>query len=107
MAVFDVTEYAYLATDAKGNIIPVGLEPEIATQQIAIGVGSAAIPNVFNPNTRFLRVHTDAPARFVVGAGTPTAADTNKRLGANGTEYFGVDPVLVAAGARLACITTT
>lgn len=100
MAQLDVTEYAYTATDARGQPIAAGQEPALANNPVAIGAGSVQSA-AFSSGTKLIRVHADAACRVEVGA-NPTAGATSKRIAANGTEYFGVNP-----GDKLAVITTT
>lgn len=82
-----------------GNVVAVH-EPSQAEQTVAITAGSVQSA-AFNPNTFFVRVHTDAICSIKFGA-NPTAAATTKRLSANQTEYFIVSP-----GHKLAVITNT
>ena len=100
----DITEYANLALDARGNVIPAGQEPSTTNQQLAIG-GTSTPSLDFGGTTRFVRLHTDAACRveFAKNPGTnPTASAASMRLPAGATEFFGVMP-----GYRLAVITTT
>lgn len=88
MAVAYISEY----TDTPvyiGQAIPVGQEPTLADQTVAIG--AEAKSSAFNANTTFIRIHVDAICSIKFGA-APTATTSNKRLAANQTEYFGVRP---------------
>lgn len=100
MAVCYISEYpsgGFLGSfGVSGNV----QEPEITTQTVAIGVGSAQSA-AFNQNTRYIRVHTDAICSILIGS-NPTALVTSKRLAANQTEYFTVSP-----GHKLAVIANT
>lgn len=104
MAICDITEYEELAIDAKGQVIPIGLEPATANNPVAIGVATQSA--IFNARTKFIRVGADAPCRVEIGI-DPTAVDNvSKRIGAGGVEYFGVatrDGTLL----RASVITTT
>lgn len=91
----DITEYDSLAIDSRGNPIPVGQEPALAVQQLAVGAGSVASAS-FNDRTTFVRLHTDVACRVEFRATgpnvDPTAAATSMRLPAGATEFFGVRP---------------
>lgn len=100
MAVFDISEYSSLARDATGAIMPVGQEPAIKKQQVAIAAGSEQSLE-FGPNSRLARFHSDVPCRWEVGP-NPTATPASPRMAAGQTEYFGVRP-----GDRVAVISTT
>ena len=87
MADVFISEYFQLARDGLGAVIPVGQEPAIAEQVVAIG--SETDSSAFNERTRFIRVHAEAACCVLFGA-APTAAVTKKRMAAGATEYFGV-----------------
>lgn len=73
-------------------------EPAFVEQNVAISASStqSAIFSVF---TRLVRVHVDSVCSVLFGP-NPTAVTTAKRLAANQTEYFFVQP-----GHRMAVIT--
>ena len=100
MAILDVTEYASLSLDAQGRQVLVGKEPSRVNQQVAIGGGSTQ-SSAFSDTTRFVRLHADAACRIAIGQ-NPTASGASMRMGANQTEYLGVNP-----GDKIAAITTT
>jgi hypothetical protein len=105
MAVLYISEYKYIASvdtelGVRDNPTPVAQEPAVAEQHVAIGAGSVQSA-AFGPNTHMIRVHTDAICSIAIGA-NPTAVATAKRLAANQTEYFGVQP-----GHLIAVITNT
>lgn len=100
MAVLFITEYDKLAWDGIGNVVPAGREPALAEQNVAIGAGSVQSA-AFSAKTTLIRVHTDAVCSIAIGA-NPTAVATAKRMAANATEFFGVEP-----GHRIAVITNT
>lgn len=105
MAICDITEYEDLAIDGQGKIIPIGREPATANNPVAIGGGSVQSA-IFNARTKFIRVHADAACRVEIGVDPTAVNNVSKRIGANGTEYFGVatrDGTLL----RAAVITTT
>lgn len=84
-----VSEYAYLGGTATGRA-PMAQEPALAEQKVAF-TGTAAASAAFNAATRYIRIHVDAAASFVVGA-NPTATTSSKRIAADGIEYFAVNP---------------
>ncbi|HEY5129384.1 MAG TPA: hypothetical protein VIJ35_19215 [Bradyrhizobium sp.] len=81
----DVSEYT------AGAATQVLAEPCIIEQQLVIGGAEAVVSNPFGEHTRLIRVHCDMPCRIAIGK-TPIAGPTNKRLAANQTEVFGVQP---------------
>jgi hypothetical protein len=94
-----VTEYAQLVQQ-QGEAQMMAVAPPLAEQKIAIG-GASTPSAAFNAATRCVRIHTDAICSIAFGT-APVAAATNARLGANATEYFGVQP-----GSKVAVITNT
>lgn len=91
MAFLYITEYNQLIVTGTGRGgVPV--EPAIAYQKIA-NDGASVASAVLNPKTVFVRLHTDSICSFKVDA-APTAVVTQNRMPANGTEYFGIDPVV-------------
>lgn len=87
MATLSIREYEHLVTGANG-VGPMGLEPAIAVQSVAIGAGSNQSA-AFNIRTRFVRLCPDAACGFHFGT-NPTAIYVNGMMGAGGVEYFGV-----------------
>lgn len=99
MAVVYVTEYAEMPR-MSGQLILTGKEPGEAEQTVAITAGSVQ-SSAFGTQTKFVRIHTDAICSILFGT-NPTAIATKKRLAANSTEFFGVNP-----GDKVAVITNT
>ena len=102
MAFLYLTEYGGAQ---NGGIVSIAQGPAIITQKLAIGAETKSA--AFNANTRIIRVHVDAICSVAIGpigaAGTgPTAAITSKRMAADNTEYFGVNP-----GEKLSVISNT
>jgi len=75
-------------------------EPPLAEQTVPIG-GTSAQSQAFGGGTKLIRLHVDAPCSILIGE-DPTARTSNKRLAANQTEFFNVQP-----GHRLAVIQNT
>jgi hypothetical protein len=94
-----VTEYRGVGTNSpvdNGMSVQAAKQPSLGDQKIAF-TGTPGISAAFNAQTRLVRIHVDgiASIRFskpdAAGAGT-NAAVTNKRMAADTTEYFAVDP---------------
>lgn len=88
MAVLYITEYVQPGVYG-GEIVPVGYEPGV-DQTVAIA-GTSAQSNALQNNTQLVRIETDAICSIKFGT-NPTALATSKRLAANQTEYFFVQP---------------
>lgn len=103
MAVLYVTEFSDMSyagnTDAAHDA-PV--EPALADQTVAIGVGSTQ-SNAFTNRTRFVRLNADAVCSVKFGT-NPTASATTARLAANVDRIVGVP---MGASFKVACITNT
>lgn len=102
MAVLYITEYAEMQIGPAGRGGQMPLEPPLAEQTVAIGVGSVA-SSAFNAATRFVRLHTDAICSVEFGT-APTATASKARMAANQTEYHGVP---LGASYKVAVITNT
>lgn len=100
MATLYISEYTEGAVSQVPNGLPLAAEPPVAEQTVALS-GTSAQSNAFNGKTRIIRVHTDAICSILVGA-NPTATTAKKRLPADHTEYFSVQP-----GDKIAGITNT
>lgn len=88
MATVYITEYALMPLDQNNRNVPIGYEPALAYQTVAIGAGSVQSA-AFNSLTRFVRIHCDAICSIKFGT-NPTAVTTETRLAANQTEFFGI-----------------
>ena len=99
MATLYISEYNDINV-RQGVLTPVVVEPALADQTKAIA-GTSAQSNAFGANTRIVRLHTDAVCSVLFGA-NPTALTTSKRLAADQTEYFRVNP-----GDKVAVIANT
>lgn len=84
----------------QGGPLPVVEMPPIATQKVAIG-GSSTQSSPFNAKTQMVAVHTAGVCSVEFGS-NPTATANSRRLAANTTEYFKVNP-----SDRIAVITNT
>ncbi len=94
-----ITEYPGVATNApidNGNLMQAAKEPSVVSQKISF-TGTAGVSLAFNAATRLVRIHVDGITSVhfskpdVNGAGT-AATTSNKRMAADATEYFAVDP---------------
>lgn len=89
MASLYVAEFVSVGGTSNFNVAG-ALVPPIVEQKLAISA-SAAQGSLFNSNTRFIRVETDAICSIAFGT-NPTATASNMRLAANQIEYFSVPP---------------
>jgi hypothetical protein len=97
MATLYVTEYEDMARDAYGNVIQAGKEPAIASQTITVTSTSAKVTNAFSGKTRFVRLNADAAMCVKFGSSSVTAAQTDARMSADQTEFFGVSGSIYVA----------
>lgn len=101
MATLYITEFADIAR--AGGASQVAAQPEITTQTVAVG-GSSTQSSAFNPNTKLVRLHTDAICSVLFGT-NPTATAAKGRMAANQTEYHSItNPT---AGLKVAVITNS
>lgn len=89
MAFMYIEEFAEMGI-VQRNEYPIGRQPAVARQQIAIAAGNT-VSAAFNTKTRFVRIHVDAICSYRFGD-APVAVATDPRLAANQTEYFAVEP---------------
>lgn len=84
MAVVTLTEYARLASDAGGTLLPMVDEASLVTTQTGLTsfAGSTQFAAAFNAATKFVVVTTDTACHYLVGA-NPTATTSCNRLPAN------------------------
>jgi hypothetical protein len=104
MAKLYITEYFKIGRD--GNSLPIqsGLEDGSTTvDQTPISFSTSTQSAALNAKTVMVRVHTDSICSIAFGT-NPTATTNNKRLAANTTEYFSVDP---GKSLKIAVITNT
>lgn len=100
MAALYITEYAE-AKIIDGRMIPVGVEPPLTVQKVAIG-GASAQSAALNAKTKFVELHADAICSYKVGT-NPTATANDTRMAANTTKFIGVGE----ANLKIANITNT
>lgn len=86
---FHIAEYANLASDAKGNVIPAPQAPAVAYQTVAIDAASAQ-SSALNARTRFLRLAATADCHYLIGGSNPSATTSHSFLPAGGVEFIGV-----------------
>lgn len=99
MATLYITEYASTGLNNENTMCQ---EPQVLSQTVAIGAGSAQSSALKN-NTSRVRLHADAVCSVLFGT-NPTAAATDRRMAAGQTEYFKVTP---GSGLKIATITNT
>jgi len=90
MATMIVTEYAEMATDKNGNVLPIAKEPAEASQTVTFTT-STATTNALSDKTYFVRIQTSIDAH-VAFAASPTATASDARVTSSTASYFGVDP---------------
>ena len=100
MAKLYISEYSTTGTN-RSSAVQISAEPCLRDQQPLDFSAGAVASLPFLAQTIFVRVHTDAPCSIAFGS-TPTATTSNKRLPANTTEYFGVQP-----GSKISVIANT
>ena len=107
MANVSITEFqglGYVASGTDGMSFKIPAQAPFYTaatvveQPLMTVAGTSA---AFAQYTNMIRVHTDAPIKFSVGA-SPGATANSPRMAANQTEYFTVKP-----GDKVAWITST
>lgn len=91
MSTMYITEYAELATDAKGNAIQAGRDKGATTQKRAF-TATAGTSNAFQKGTRFIRVSCDAAAYLAFGSAPTAVTLEGTPVQANTPEFFGVVP---------------
>lgn len=89
MATLYISEYSEASFGQVARGLPIASEPPITEQTVAIG--TEADSSAFNAKTKVIRVHCDAICSILIGS-APTATTANKRLPADHTEYFAVQP---------------
>ena len=86
MAAVSITEFAEMAYDARGNLMPVGQLPYIASDLLTY---TSSTQHTLNAKTRFVRLKANADV--YVNEGTNPTSDTDAMfLEADVAEYFGV-----------------
>lgn len=98
MSTLFIQEYEQIARNPGGLLVPVGLEPAMASQTVAMDAITSAQSAPFNSATNFVRVIASADCRLVFGD-NPTAGADSMPLKADTAEYFGV-----RKGMRLAAL---
>lgn len=100
MSLLYIQEYAEMLR-INGELAQVGREPALASQAITF-TGTAGQSAAFNANTRFVRTHVDGIASLKFGSNPTALANTDQRMAAGSTEFFGVVP-----GHKVSAVTST
>jgi hypothetical protein len=95
MAILYISEYSRQALDISGSPVPVGQEPALAIQTVAIA-GASAQSAALQAATRFVRLHTDAICSVKFGM-NPVATTADARMAAGQTEFWGVPGTMIVA----------
>ena len=89
MAKLYISEYDDINV-RQGVLTPIVVEPALV-EQTPVVIGSETDSAAFSARTRIVRLHADAICSVLFGA-SPTATTNSKRLAADQTEYFRVNP---------------
>ncbi len=95
MAILHIAEYTELARDANDNVMPVGKEPAIATQEVDF-TSAEAKSAAFQDATTLVRLWSDTAGFFLVGANPTATTAEDVPIAASTAEYFGVAPRTIA-----------
>lgn len=76
----------------NGQVLLVGQEPAAVTQTPVTFTGTAGQSAAFGANTKFVRIHVDGIASVKFGTNPTAVANTDARMVAGTTEFFGVTP---------------
>ncbi len=93
MALLYISEYSRVATDSHGQPVATGLEASYDQVPVSIGIGSVLSAQL-KASTKFVRLNADTTFSFVCGDANVVATTDNKRVPANGTEFFGISPAV-------------
>lgn len=86
-----ITEFTFLASDSRANLLPVPQEPPVAEQVVLSGPASTRSA-ALNTATFLVRLHADENVHVALGGGSINATTTNRRLAAGQTEYVSIPP---------------
>lgn len=98
-----IREYASMPM-MNGNMVGVGEENGLVVDQVITFTGTAGLSAAFGVETRWVRIHVDGIASIKFGTAPTAVANTNARMVAGQTEYFGVIP---GAGLKVSAVTST
>lgn len=87
----------------NGHVIGVGEEPGIDQAPLTF-TGTAGLSAALNAETRWVRIHVDGIASIKFGTAPTAVANTNARMVAGQTEYFGVVP---GSSMKISFVTST
>jgi len=99
MAFIYITEHTH-SRIVQGNMVPLVSMPPLATQKVG-NAGASTQSSAFDAKTVVVAIHTDSICSIEFGL-NPTATTSSRRLAANTTEYFQVEP-----GHKVAAILNT
>ena len=87
MATLRIEEYENMATDAKGNVMPIPLEPSLGSQVITFTTSTQSV--ALRTQTKYVRLESSVDAYVKFGS-NPTATASSGRIPAGTVEYRGV-----------------
>lgn len=99
MATLYIAEYARMAQDSAGKVVPIPGD-EVATQAVSY-TGTAGQSAAFNNATRFIGITSEGIFSYAVGS-NPTATTSKFRVPADTIIYLKVHP-----GDKISAITNT
>ena len=88
MATLHITQYANLARDSRGNVMPIAEEPALASGTLTYSTSAAS--SAFGANTRYVYVQTDGTKAHVAFGTSPTATATSNLIVADDGRFFSV-----------------
>lgn len=94
MAFAYIAEYSKLA--AANGLVQAGHEPSLVEHKPVVD-GTSRATSPFLDETKFVRIEVDVVTHLKFGPVGQTALITHKRMAANTTEFFGVNPGDVVA----------
>lgn len=102
MSTLYVEEFESLMV-ANRDALAVGRQPSLARQAISFTAtpGQSA---AFDKRTRFVRLHTDGICSYKFGDNPTATANSDPRMVAGATEYFGVEP---GGNMKVSAVTST
>ena len=89
MAFIYITEHTHSRV-VQGSLVPLVSMPPLATQRV-VNTGATTQSAAFNAKTVVVCIHADSICSVEFGL-NPTATTSSRRLAANTTEYFQVEP---------------
>ncbi len=103
MSTMYIREYTTMPL-MNGSLVGVGLEDGLVVDQAVTFTGTAGLSAAFAAGTQWVRIHVDGIASIKFGTAPTAVANTNARMVAGATEYFGV---VRGAAFKVSAVTST